>query len=193
MKRGVSIVIKVFYYIDNNSEFKENYQIPTKNPHNSILNFTQTKDNEICYLEEDLHKYIINFYDLNERKIQSSFSISFGSYMLGIFNMVNKDLLIIGDCFRIGVTDVNKYLLLKIIIIPDSNFFFSFCMINEKMFLIGDDQGKIIQWRICGNNINLISEKKNAHTSRINSLALLNFVKIIITIFQYLFKMQKSY
>ena len=113
--------------------------------------------------------------------------------MLGIFNMVNKDLLIIGDCFRIGVTDVNKYLLLKIIIIPDSNFFFSFCMINEKMFLIGDDQGKIIQWRICGNNINLISEKKNAHTSRINSLALLNFVKIIITMFQYLFKMQESY
>ena len=45
------------------------------------------------------------------------------------------------------------------------------CMLNENMLLTGDDNKRIIQWKIEGDNLQLISKKENAHESDINTLS----------------------
>ena len=57
----------IIFYIKDNNEYKKDYQIKTDGACYSII---QTKDNELCYSEENNNK--ICFYDLFERKIISS-------------------------------------------------------------------------------------------------------------------------
>ena len=84
--------------------------------------------------------------------------------------MVTKDILIIGGENKITMINVNQYKIVRIIKMPDSNLILGFCMINENMFLTGDNNGMIRQWKIEGGNINLISKKKNAHDEDIYAL-----------------------
>ena len=60
----------IIFYLKDNNEYKKDYQISTNG---SCLTIIQTKDNEICYLED---KKRICFYDIFERKkINASISI----------------------------------------------------------------------------------------------------------------------
>ena len=56
-----------------------------------------------------------------------------------------------------------KYNLIKIIDVPNSNQIIGSCMLNKNILLTGDNNGKIRQWKIDGNNLILISIKENAH------------------------------
>ena len=80
------------------------------------------------------------------------------SYNLGLFNMITKDLLTIGGHNVINIINVNSYELINEIYLPNCDKIYGFCMLNENMFLAGG-YGKILQWKIEGNNIILFSEK----------------------------------
>ena len=43
-------------------------------------------------------------------------------------------------------------------------------MLNENMLLTGDFNKRIIQWKVEGDNLQLISKKENAHEVSINTL-----------------------
>ena len=83
--------------------------------------------------------------------------------------MITKDLLVIGGINKIYIINVNHYSLDREIEITNSNIF-GFCMIDENIFLTGDNNGTIIKWKIEGNNIIIISKKEKAHSDSIYSL-----------------------
>ena len=76
------------------------------------------------------------------------------------FNMITKDLLIVGGYNAISIINVNQYKLVKVIPVPYSNASYAFCKLNENMFLTGSEELRTIyQWKIKGDNIILIGKK----------------------------------
>ena len=113
----------------------------------------------------------ICFYDLIERKSKSKISKIESSGNFGPFNMITKDLLIVGGKNQIIIINVNQYKIIRKINLDNSSWIYGFCKLNENMFLIGDSKGKIRQWKIEGDdNINEISQKNKAHGRLIYSI-----------------------
>ena len=101
----------VIFYLKHNSKYEQNFKITTNNRCYSI---TQTKDNEICYLEFYLSNNNSNifFYNFDERKIKSSISNISSSGVLAPFNIITNDLLIIGGKSQISIININQYKLI---------------------------------------------------------------------------------
>ena len=156
----------IIFYFKDNSKYKLDYK---KITNGSCRTITQTKENEISYLEFINNSYNIYFFDLNERKIKSSISNVSSTGSLGSFNMLTKDLLVIGGKNNISIININEYKLIRIIEVPDSSIY-GFCMLNKNIFLTGDNNGKIRQWKLEGDNLTLISIKENTHGDYINSI-----------------------
>ena len=83
--------------------------------------------------------------------------------------MITKDLLVVGGLNKISIINVNNYTLDREIEIINTSIF-GFCMIDENIFITGDNNGTIIQWKIEGNNIIVISKKEEAHSDSVYSL-----------------------
>ena len=84
--------------------------------------------------------------------------------------MITKDLLIIGGNNKISIINVNQYRVIREIEVPNSNYIFGYCKINENMFLTGDNNGIIRQWKIEGDNLILISKKEKTHDNFVYAL-----------------------
>ena len=156
----------IIFYFKDNSKYKLDYK---KIINGSCRTITQTKENEISYLENFNNNYNIYFFDLNERKIKSSISNINSTGSLGSFNMITKDLLVIGGKNNISIININEYKLIRIIEVTNSSIY-GFCMLNENIFLTGDNNGKIRQYKVNGDNLTLISTKENTHGDNINAL-----------------------
>ena len=155
----------IIFYIQDNMEYKKDYQISTDGRCYSII---QTKDNEICYSEENNSK--ICFYDLLERKNKSSISnISKYNEYRECFIMITKDLLAIPGQNKISIINVNEYQIIRIIDVPNSGWICGICKLNNNMLLTGDSSD-IRQWKIEKDNLILLSKKENAHDGCILSL-----------------------
>ena len=159
------------FYKKYNNEYKLDFKIKTYGPSYSII---QTKESEICYSEKnDKNNYNICFYDLNNRKIIEKIKNISSNRSIGSFNMITKDLLFIGGKYEINLINVDKHELIR-----KKKFskyiFYGFCMLNENMFITGDSKGAILQWKIEGDDIILISQKDKAHNETICSLILLD-------------------
>ena len=157
----------IIFYYKNTSGYEKDYKIKTNQICPSLV---QIKENEICYSEYNKFNYNIYFYDLNERKIKSTISNISSSGSFGPFNMITKDLLIIGGYNNISIINVNQCKLIREIKISNSKWIYGFCMLNENMFLTGDNFGTIRQWKIEGDDLYLISKKEEAHENNINAL-----------------------
>ena len=83
--------------------------------------------------------------------------------------MITKNLLLIPGKNKISLININEYKLVKIIEVPNTDWIFGACMINENMLLIGGS-GVIKQWKIEENNLVYLYEKENAHDKWIYSL-----------------------
>jgi len=148
----------IIYHKTNENKYEKDYHISTNGWCQCII---QTKVNEICYSESEDGFFNIHFYDLKERKINASIN------EINItgdepFNMITKDLLILGGYYEMYVIDVNKYKLIRTIDVPNAGLIFGFCKINENMFLIGGEDAVIRQWKIENDDINLFSKKEEA-------------------------------
>jgi len=154
----------IFYFKDNN-EYTKDYQIKTNGPCSPII---QTKENELFY-SEDTNKAIC-FFNLYERKLITrinNINKRYGRY--DWFTMISKDLLMITGENKISIINVNSHSLVRIIDVPDSSWINVTCLLNEHQLLTVDNNKKIIQWRIEGDNLVLISKKENAHESSIGA------------------------
>ena len=85
--------------------------------------------------------------------------------------MISKDLLLITGKNKISIINVNSYNLIKTINVYNSSLIIAACMLNKDMILTGDDNKRIIQWKIENDNLKLISIKENAHDNSIFTLS----------------------
>ena len=174
----------LIFYNKYNNEYKKEYSFSTNGPNAPII---QTKDNEICYYEEDKTVY---FYDFIKRNIIKKINtINVSAYTPDCLLMISKDLLLIFGKNKISILKVNSYSLIKTINVNNSGWINAACMLNKNMILTADDNKRIIQWKIENDNLKLISQKENAHDDEIYTLLKLgnglilsgsgdNFVKI---------------
>ena len=77
--------------------------------------------------------------------------------------MISKELLLIPGINKISIININEYKVIRIIDVPNSSNICGTCIINENILLTGDNNGIIKQWKIEGDNLNLISIKENTH------------------------------
>ena len=158
----------IVYSKYNNNKYTKDYQISTNGSSHCVI---QTKDNEICYYENN--KYSICFFDLLERKIINNINkiifINVG-HGYNFFNMITKDLLLITGTDKLYIINVIQHNLIRIINVPDSWYINVSCMLNKNTILTGGSNGKIKQWRIEKDNLKLISTKENAHHENIFSI-----------------------
>ena len=84
--------------------------------------------------------------------------------------MIRKDLLLIPGENKISIINTNQYKLVRIIDAPNSGLITGVCLLNKNMLLTGDYAEKIIQWKIEGDNLVLISKKEKTHDKDINVL-----------------------
>ena len=147
----------IIIYSKKNNKYKKDYKILTEN---SWLQVVQTKFNEICFNGE--YEKNICFYDIFERKIAKTIN---NIKDIPRFLMIREDLLLIGGN-KIYLFNVNQYSLIREI--DASEYILSMCLLNENTILIASYSIK--QYRIEGDNIILISDKKYAHNKSIYSL-----------------------
>ena len=83
--------------------------------------------------------------------------------------MITKNLLFITGSNKISIININNYKL-RIINVPGADWIRGICMLNQNMFLTGDNAKIIRQWRIEGDNLILVSKKENAHDNYIYDL-----------------------
>ena len=85
--------------------------------------------------------------------------------------MISKDLLLITGNNKISIVNVNSYNLIRTIDVDNSGWIYSACMLNKDIIITGDENKRIIQWKIENDNLKLISIKENAHDNSIYTLS----------------------
>ena len=85
--------------------------------------------------------------------------------------MISNDLLLITGENKISILNVNSHNLIRTIDVSGSNWIYAAIMLNKNMILTGDANKRIIQWKIEGDNLQLISKKENAHEDKICTLS----------------------
>ena len=90
---------------------------------------------------------------------------------------------------KLSIINIDLHNIIRTINLSGSGWIRCACMLSENMLLTGDLNKRIIQWKIEGDNLQLISKKENAHEYSIITLSKIgngliisgsgdNFVKI---------------
>ena len=149
---------QIYFFYKGNNEYKIDYSFAVND--GCYGRVIQTKDNEICYnVEKNLC-----FYDLIQRKIITK--IDYATPL----NMMTKDLLLVAVENKLKIINVKLYNLIRIIDVPGSGTIYCICMLNDNILLTADYYGRIIQWKIEGDNLKLFSIKELAHKGAICTL-----------------------
>ena len=151
----------IIFYFKNNNEYVLDYKISTNG---LCWNIIQTKEDEICYLEylDSNDTCAIGFFDLLERKLISKINnINYGG--LNNLTMMSKDLLVIGGKNELTIINVNNHNIIRKINVPNSEWINAIYLLNENILLTGDENKRIIQWKINGDNLILTSKKELCH------------------------------
>ena len=84
--------------------------------------------------------------------------------------MMSKDLLVIGGENELTIINANNHNIIRKINVPNSEWISAICLLNENILLTGDDNKRIIQWKINGDNLILTSKKELCHENWISTL-----------------------
>ena len=84
--------------------------------------------------------------------------------------MMSKDLLLAAGENKLTIINVNSHSVIRSIDVSGSSYIYSACLLTENIILTSDYNHKIIQWKIQGDNLTLISKKENAHDTCIYTL-----------------------
>ncbi len=84
--------------------------------------------------------------------------------------MMSKDLLLITGENKLSIINVNSRSLVRTISVPDSSWINIALLLNENMILTADNNKKIIQWKIEGDNLTFVSKKEKANDESIGTL-----------------------
>jgi len=157
-----------FYNIDDNNKYKLDYSINTKGFNGPVI---QTKDNEICYQECIQKNDSICFYDLIKKKVSAKLdNIHIPSYIFNCMIMIKKDLLLVSGHNELYIININSYELIRTIDSSGSGCMVCNLLLNENILLTGDNNGRLIQWKIENDNLQRFSIKEKAHDGRVNTL-----------------------
>ena len=85
--------------------------------------------------------------------------------------MMTKDLLLATGENKLSIININLHNIIRTIDVSGSSWINCACMLNENILLTGDENKRIIQWKIEGDNLQLISIKENAHKNSIRTLS----------------------
>ena len=77
--------------------------------------------------------------------------------------MMTKNLLLATGQNKLSIININLHNKIRAIDVSGSSWIDCECMWNENMLLTGYNNKSIIQWKIEGDNLRLISKKENAH------------------------------
>ena len=80
--------------------------------------------------------------------------------------MMTKDLLLVTGENKLSIININLHNIIRTIDVSGSRCIWCACMLNENMLLTGDGS-RIMQWKIEGNNLQLLSKRENAHDGHI--------------------------
>ena len=145
------------------NEIKENFE---------LCDGLEIKENEILFVLNNNPQSLI-FYDLNKNeniKILNNLNLCFGC-LCRIIKLNNNEVVIAGNK-NIYLIDINNYLILYKIYSENRNN--CILKLNDNLFLIGDENGTINQYKIDNKKIIKESTKINAHKNEIYSLTFLN-------------------
>ena len=139
---------------------------------NILSDGLEIKDNEILYSINTNPQSLI-FYNLNKNeKIKTlnnlNLIIDFGNR---IIQLTNEEIAVAGE-EKIYLIDINNYLILHEII--TENFNYCILKLSNDLFLIGDSNGTIAQFKIENKKIIKESWKNKSHNNRIFSMTILN-------------------
>ena len=84
--------------------------------------------------------------------------------------MMSKDLLVIGGLNELTIINVNNHNIIRKINVPNSDYIYAICLLNENILITGDSNKRIIQWKINGDNLILTSKKELCHETHIYTL-----------------------
>ena len=156
----------IIFYIKDNNQYLKDFSITTNDKCSPVI---QTKEKEICYSEET--NKAICFFDLHQRKSISK--INNINKRIGYYDwylMMNKDLLLITGENILSIINVNSKSLVRTINVPGSSWINIGILLNENTILTADNNFNIIQWKIDGDNLTLVSKKEKANIKPIGTL-----------------------
>ena len=135
---------------------------------NWLYNGIEIKDNEILY---DIYPSTLVFYNyINNKKISTidNLNLTYGYNGIRIIKLNNEEVIIAGNK-KIYLIDINIYQIINEIYTYNINI----CIVklSNELFLIGDYNGSITQYRIKKKKIIKESSKNNVHVNWIFSLA----------------------
>ena len=84
--------------------------------------------------------------------------------------MMSNDLLLAAGSNKLTIININSHSVIRSIDVSGSSWIYSACLLTENIILTSDCNKKIIQWKIQGDNLTLISKKENAHDTYIYAL-----------------------
>ena len=166
----------ILFYLNKNNKFDEDFIIThDQNQIGEYYNMISVKPGELV-ISGNANK--IQFFELNSRKLKEIININrqiCWSYD-NLLCMMNERYLCVGGKDKITIIDVYQKNIIREI--EDNGVHYCLYKLNDNILLSGKDYD-ITQWKICQNNLTLISKKEKAHQSSIYKI--IKFRKNIVT------------
>ena len=173
---GLVAYDSILFYLNKNNKFDEDFIIThDQNQIGQYLNMISVKPGELV-ISGEANK--IQFFELNSRKLKEIININRDIHW-GYYNllcMMNERYLCVGGENKITIIDVYQKNIIREI--EDNGYHLCLYKLNDNILLSGKDYD-ITQWKICQNNLTLISKKEKAHQSSIYKI--IKFRKNIVT------------
>ena len=155
----------------NNNNYEQIYEFKDTN---ALFDGLEIKDNEIiCYQIRTVPNSLV-FYDLNKNeKIKTLNNLNLSIDIHGEkTNKLNDDEIVVAGNKKVYLIDINNYEILHEI---NTNFYnCSILKLSNNLFLVGDENGNITQYKIENKKIIKESSKLKSHDKWIFSIVITN-------------------
>ena len=173
---GLVAYDSIFFYLNKNNKFDEDFKITyDENQIGQYRNMISVKPGELVICGQTDK---IQFFELNSRKLKEIININRDICWTydNLLCMMNERYLCVGGENKITIIDVYQKNIIREI--EDNGVHYCLYKLNDNILLSGKSCD-ITQWKICQNNLTLISKKEKAHQDYIYKI--IKFRKNIVT------------
>ena len=138
---------------------------------NKLSDGIEIKDNEIILYALNTNPQSLVFYDLNKNeKIRTIYNLNLCIDCLCRISKINENEVVVAGNKKVYLIDVNNYLILYEI----NSEYLNFCILklSNDSFLIGDEKGTVIQYKIDNKKLIKESFKNKSYNSRIYTMTI---------------------
>ena len=79
--------------------------------------------------------------------------------------MMSKELLLVAGCDKLTIINTNSYSIVRTVEVNGAGNIYTLCLLTDNIVLTGDYKASIIQWKIEGDNLTLVSKRYKAHNN----------------------------